>query len=89
MGTTISDIVISYDIDKLHIEVKAEMVKKGYMTSWKSYDGSRSNPLPNTTLWCQNKSTNQAVADLKQVCSSLGVTLEKVVAVKADEFVGL
>lgn len=45
--------------------------------------------LPNTTLWHKAKSSDQAMADMKRVCAELRVTLEKAVAVKADEFVGL
>lgn len=88
MGTTVGAIVISYDINKYHTDVKDAMIELGYSISW-NYDNQPTYYLPNTTLWHSSKSSNQATADLKSVCSRLGVTLEKAVAVKATEFVGV
>ncbi|GEN75168.1 hypothetical protein [Chryseobacterium hagamense] len=87
MGTTIGNLLISYDVDMKHSEVKNAMLTLNY------YDGFRqdgeSYDLPNTTLCHQAKSSDQAMADIKKVCSDLKVTLEKAVAVKAEEFAGL
>lgn len=88
MGTTIGSVLISYDINKYHIDVKDAMINLGYRTSWNN-DKQPTYYLPNTTLWHSNKSSNQSIFDLKNICIKLGVTLEKAIAVKATEFVGV
>jgi len=87
MGTTIGAILISYDINKQHTYVKDAMIILGYSTNW-NYTSKPTYYLPNTTLWHSNKSSNQAMSDLKNICIRLGVSLEKAVAVNATEFVG-
>lgn len=79
---------MSYDIDRLHTEVKDELIRMGYMIRW-NYPGHQSYELPNTTVWHSNKSSNQAIVDLSTVCNILRVKIEKAVAVIATEFVGV
>jgi len=88
MGTTIGNILISYDINKSHSQVKASLELLGYYDHFTN-TGESKKYLPNTTLWHKSKSSNQAISDLKTACSSSGVTLEKAVAVRAFEFVGI
>jgi hypothetical protein len=88
MGTTIGNILISYDIDKSHTEVKTALKDLGYLERFKNTNDAKTYNLPNTTLWHQTKSSNQAMSDLKSTCDNLNVTLEKAIAVKATEFVG-
>lgn len=88
MSNIIGVVLISYDINKSHTEVKNAMKTLGYMETGKYPDGY-SYQLPNTTLWHNSKSTTGAIADLKTVCKSLNVTLEKAVAVKATDFEGV
>lgn len=88
MGFTIGEIIVSYDVNKLHVDVKNAMKLLGYNEKW-NYPNDKSYYLPNTTLWHSNKSSNQGISDLKIVCSRLGVSLEKAIAVKATEFVGV
>lgn len=68
--------------------MKYAMKLLGYQGHW-NYPNEKSYNLPNTTLWHSTKSSNQGIADLKTVCSRLGATLEKAIAVKATEFVGV
>ena len=89
MGTTVSDVLISYDIDKLHSSVKDALQKLGYYDHFKNTNDPKTYLLPNTTMWHPRKSSNQAMDDLKTVCRNLQVKLEKAVTVKASEFVGL
>lgn len=89
MGTTIGDVLLSYDVDRLHSQVKAELQKLGYYDLFKNAGDPKTYDLPNTTMWRNNKSSDQAMNDLKIVCRDLGVKLEKAVAVKATEFVGV
>jgi hypothetical protein len=89
MGTTIGTILISYDVNKLHPEVKAALEKLGYEDRWKITGQEKIYILPNTTLWHSNKSSNNGLTDMQSVCRSLGVTLERAISVRASEFVGI
>lgn len=89
MGVTIGNVLISYDVNRLHPEVKSAMLQLGYSINWRETNNTPVYVLPNTTLWHTNKSSNQGIADIKAVCLRLGVTLEKAIAVKATEFVGV
>ncbi|MCA0349867.1 MAG: hypothetical protein LCH35_11480 [Bacteroidetes bacterium] len=89
MGTTVGNVLISYDIDKLHTQVKTALENLGYHETFKNSNDSKIYQLPNTTMWHAKKSSDQAMNDLKTVCSNNGVKLEKAVTVKATEFVGL
>lgn len=89
MGTSIGNVLLSYDVASGHTQVKSAMKELGYMETWRETSTSPVYQLPNTTLWHNQKSTNQAIADIKTVCAKLNVTLEKAVAVRASEFVGI
>lgn len=89
MGTTIGKVLISYDIDKFHTQVKTALEKIGYADSWKNTNAPKIYYLPNTTLWHTQKTTDQAMLDLKGACSGAGAKLEKAIAVNASEFVGV
>jgi hypothetical protein len=89
MGNTVGKILVSYDVNKLHNSVKSSMEKIGYRDNFKYEGKPKIYYLPNTTLWHIKKTSNQAIIDLKAVCNSLGVTLEKAIAVLADEFVAI
>ena len=88
MGATIGSILVSYDVNKLHVDVKNAMKLLGYREQW-NYTNEKTYNLPNTTLWHSSKSSNHGITDLKTICSRLGVTLERAIAVKATEFVGV
>jgi hypothetical protein len=79
MGTT-GNVLVSYDVNTSHNQVKQGMKNRGCSDV---YGGKA---LPNTTVWHQTKNTDQAIADIRSVCTGLGVTLERAVAVKASEF---
>jgi len=89
MGTTTGKVLMSYDIDKSHTQVKTDLEVLGYLERFKHNNDPKIYTLPNTTLWHPTKSSNQAMIDLKMVCTKLKVTLEKVITVKATEFVGI
>jgi hypothetical protein len=88
MGTTVANLLISYDINKLHTQVKTALEKLGFHGSFKNKNDSKVYQVPNTTMCYQTKSSDQAIKDLKSICNDSGVKLEKAVAVKATEFVG-
>ena len=89
MGNTIGYLLISYDVNRLHTDVKVNMEKMGYSNSFNYERETKTYYLPNTTLWHAKKSSDQAINDIKTVCRSLGVNLEKAVAVLASEFVAI
>lgn len=89
MGTTFGNILISYDIDKFHTQVKEALESIGYYDHFKNGNEQKIYYLPNTTLWHPKKSSNQAMNDLKIICVQLKVNLEKAITVKASEFVGI
>lgn len=86
---TIGNVLISYDVDKLHTQVKSSMENIGYYTHFTLNGSSHVYYMPNTSLWHKAKTSEQAINDLKRICSSLGVSVEKAVAVRADEFTGI
>jgi len=87
MGTTVGIILLSYDIATNHVAVKNQMKSLGYYENWKIGSGP-TYYLPNTTLWHLEKSSDAAIADIKNVCIQLNVKLEKAIAVRASDFVG-
>ncbi|MEC7784797.1 MAG: hypothetical protein VYB38_15395 [Bacteroidota bacterium] len=89
MGNTIGHILISYDINRSHTEVKRKLEEKGYLDHFKYQGASKTYYLPNTTLWHTKMSSSQALEDLKSVCQMYSVVLEKAVAVKASEFIAI
>ncbi|SEB04519.1 hypothetical protein SAMN05443667_116117 [Flavobacterium gillisiae] len=89
METTVSKVLISYDVSAKNPEVKAALLGLNYYDNFKLGAHAKIHHLPDTTLWHNTKSSGQAMSDMKKVCSDLKVTLEKALAVKADEFVGL
>lgn len=88
MGKTIGNILLSYDVNRSHTLVKEAMFALGYMESFQFTNSNVWYDLPNTTLLHINKTSDQAMFDLKEVCSGLNVTLEKAIAAKTDELVG-
>ena len=87
MEQTVGAIVISYDVNRMHNEIKDGLKNLGYSDNWR-YKGP-TYFMPNTTLWHKSKTSDAAIEDLKSVCRRLSVTLEKAVAVLASEFVGI
>lgn len=89
MGTTVGSILISYDVSSKNPEIKEALKKLGYMEEWRSPVLNKNFKLPNTTLWHNNKSSNQGLTDMQSVCKEFSVILEKAISVKATEFVGI
>lgn len=81
-------VFISYDVDKLHTTVKEGMGELGYYDNW-CYSNQKTYQMPNTTLWHKQKSSDAAVNELKNICKTLNVKLDRAVAVLAKEFAGI
>lgn len=89
MGKTLGNVLISYDVENNHTQVKNKMLELGYKSSWRPFGSDKTYQLPNTTLWHKETTSDKAITDLKNVCNELQTKLEKAVAVKASEFVGI
>lgn len=80
-----SQILLTYDLQEdllhasKHIQVKDEMIRLGYMVSWKF--NNELYTLPNTTLWKKDISTAQAKTDLLNTAKKFGAIVERCVAV--------
>ena len=89
MGTTVANVLMFYDVSAKNPDVKAALLALNYHDHYTLENALKVYHLPDTTLWHKTKSPDQAMSDMKKVCADLKVTLEKAVAVKSDEFVGL
>ncbi len=89
MGTTIGNVLISYDVSAKNAEVTAALLALNYLDNFILEAKSKVYYLPTSTLWHKTKTSDQAIADINKVCADLNVTLESVVAVKANEFIGI
>lgn len=74
-----ADVLITYDVDSKHIEVKKKMKALGYADY---VMGGSGKPvyLPNTTLWKTNTTPKDAVDHLRGTCDGLRVNLERAIA---------
>jgi hypothetical protein len=87
------DIMITYDVDHMHNEIKTAMKNLGYQDNWK-YDG-RHYYLPNTTLWKADISCKDSIEDLKGVIRhvdyeySTKVILQRAISTICDKWDGI
>lgn len=72
-------IIITYDIPSKHREFKEKMFALGYRDS---IPGKKCKTIyfPNTTLYHDNKTPADAIADAQIICSDLGIKLERCVS---------
>lgn len=71
--------IVTYDVPKEHVKLKKAMFELGYL---EKISGTSCSIIyfPNTTLYHQSKTPEQAVEDVKQVSKKLGIELERCVA---------
>jgi len=77
MAETIGKIVLCYDINSKHNQVKDSLKELGYSDRWKKISTNVTYDMPNTTVWHPTKTVSQATADIRRVCNNLGVVLER------------
>jgi hypothetical protein len=73
-----ADVIITYDVDSKHVEVKARMKALGYIDSVAGTAGTTY--LPNTTLWRPSTTPQTAVEHLQGTCAALRVHLQRALA---------
>ena len=88
MSTKVGTVLMTYDINHSHSEVKNALLQMGYQDFWIDRWSTRRD-LPNTTVKHKAKSTDQAINDLRAAARNAGVTLQKAVAVLATDFAGV
>jgi hypothetical protein len=87
MSTTNGKVILTYDLDSKHTEVKSNMQERGYFTRLTLAD-NKTYTLPNTTLYKSGISTDQALLDIKYASEEEGAKLEKVLAVLSSDWAG-
>jgi hypothetical protein len=90
-------ILLTYDLDKRHTEVKTAMIAKGYSKFW--MNGQTRYNLPNTTLYKSAAEMTPSVAtnDLQEVVAALNrgarpvnvIHIERMVAVEFTNWSGI
>lgn len=83
----VMQVLLTYDVNKLHPDVKKAMKAKGYSDYWT--DNSTTYYLPNTTLWKKGITPQTAISDIETVTSNLNVKLERAVAVNFDSWAAI
>lgn len=74
------DILLSYDVSDKQGEVKRTLKQLGYYSEFTFREVTIR--LPNTTVWKKNTSdVDQAITDIQNIASSLGIQLERAIAV--------
>jgi len=79
--------MVTYDVSGMQSAVKQHMVNLGYGDSW-LFNG-KTFTLPNTTLWKQDATLQQAIADIQNAADSAGVRLERAVATDEKAWWGI
>lgn len=79
-------IIVTYDVNDKHQELKQILFDKGYSDKIPHTDEGKPRPvyLPNTVVYHTSKTTEQGIDDVKAAAKSLGVKLERCIAVPAD-----
>lgn len=83
MIETAGKLILCYNVDKKHLEVRNAMKTLGYFDDFWIYKQEKKYELTNGTLWHNKKRVSESTKDIKRVCNSLGVTLLKSFSVLA------
>jgi hypothetical protein len=78
-------VLLTYDVDSKHDEIKAQLVDvyryqktlSGVVINGNNKDKSAQSDLPNTTVYHSSKTSDQAAADIKAVAVAVGAKLLK------------
>jgi hypothetical protein len=77
--------IVTYDVPKKHVELKQALFAMGYKDKIK---GNKCSIIyfPNTTLYHDSKTPDQARKDVQQVCNNLSLELERCIATKWEDW---
>jgi len=73
-------VLITYDVPRRHLDLKQRLAVGGYLFQLTDPRDNKVFYLPNTALYHQSKTVQQAMSDLKAECSYLGISLERAFA---------
>lgn len=75
-------IIVTYDVPSKHVELKKALFQKGYTETIKYQNNGvlKDAYLPNTTVYHVNKTANQGLDDVKAICATLNIELERCVS---------
>lgn len=79
-------VVVTYDVPSKHVELKNELFKLGYKDQIPGIKNCKIIYFPNTTLYNESKTSEQAVSDLQNICQKLSIELERCVATIWDQW---
>lgn len=80
-------VLLTYDVDKLHISYKKALKAKGYSDYWTANNNTYY--LPNTTLWKKDGAVTTAKTDMQNVAATLKIKLERAIAVEFSSWDGI
>lgn len=80
MAETIGKVLLTYDVDDKHNEIKEELKKLGYADEYRILPTNTTKTLPESTLWHPEKQVSEAIKDLGKICNDLDVVLENAFA---------
>lgn len=75
MAETIGKVVLCYDVDNKHKQVKEELLKEGYLDYYFKPSTNTKQNMPETTVWHETKQVSIAIYDITKICYDLDVTL--------------
>jgi len=81
------NILIAYDVSDKQREMKNELKAKKYSDAWN--DAGKVCNLPNTTLWKQGTTVQQAKQDMIDAAKKLGIRLNRAVSVSFEDWDGI
>jgi len=81
-------IIVTYDVNDKHQELKQILFNKEYSDRIPHTDNGKPRPvyLPNTVVYHTAKTTKQGKDDVQAAAESLGIKLERCIAVPADSW---
>lgn len=82
-----ANVLITYDIESKHTEVKNSMKQLGFQDTVAGQTGTVY--LPNTTLWKANATPKEAIDNLRGLCDGLRVHLQRAIAMPFDNWYAL
>lgn len=88
MGNKIGVVLLSYDINIKHEEVKNALERIGYRNHYRDISLKKCT-LPSTTMIHLQKRTDDALNDLEDICKKLSVELKNCVATLSVQVIGI
>lgn len=89
MGAITAGTILAYEVQEGQLKVHENLKKLGYRKRINFKNQHQLYALPGTAMCHDARTSVQALGDLKEVCTSLNIKIEKAVALKATDLVVL